>query len=117
MERQIAFCSACDRDVQIVITDSYTHDGHANLQDSEIVCLEIGDQCTGTLCPFGAMSSAVMAARLVRNGLQSSMEATATFTCARCECVTRHVLIGHSWATCCDCGATRSQRSPADRTN
>lgn len=112
MERQIAFCSACDREVQIVITDDHSYDGHANLQDAEIVCLEIGDQCTGTLCPFGSVSSAVMAARLVRNGLQSSMETTAALACTRCECVTRHVLIGRSWATCDECGATRSQRGP-----
>ena len=49
MQPQLAYCSACDKDVQIVVTDQPSQDGHANLHDSEIVCLEIGEACTGHL--------------------------------------------------------------------
>jgi hypothetical protein len=66
MKTLTAFCSACDRDVRLVITDEPSQDGHANLVDSEVVCLEIGASCTGSLCPIGAVSPAVMAARLAR---------------------------------------------------
>ena len=58
----------------IVVTDQPSQDGQANVHDSEIVCLEIGDTCTGSLCPIGATSPTVMAARLVRNGLQTIVQ-------------------------------------------
>jgi len=32
-----------------LVTDQPSQDGHANLHDSEIVCLEIGEACTGHL--------------------------------------------------------------------
>ena len=57
---QTAYCSACDRDVQILVTDDADHDAHANIPDAEVVCLEIGDRCTGSLCPVGAVSHTAM---------------------------------------------------------
>ena len=105
MKSQTAYCSACDRDVQIVITDEPSQDGHANLMDAEIVCLEIGNKCTGELCPIGATSPTVMAARLVRNGLQTIMHPVIDAMCDRCGKVTPHAIIEPSHATCVDCGA------------
>jgi hypothetical protein len=106
MQRQIAYCSVCDRDVQLVVTDELSHDGQANLHDAEIVCLEVGDRCAGCHCPISDTQPAVMAARLVRNGLQTTMNPVVTLDCARCGEKTQHVLIERSWATCNECGAT-----------
>jgi len=93
-----------------MITDDPIHDGQANLHEAEIVCLEIGERCTGSMCPVGATSPTVMAARLVRNGLQNTMHPLSSLTCDHCDHVTTHVLIDHQFATCSDCGAT-SRRS------
>ena len=59
MQPQLAYCSACDKDVQIVVTDEPSQDGHANLHDSEIVCLEIGEACTGHLLAVLAYADTV----------------------------------------------------------
>ena len=109
MKTQNTYCSACDRDVKVVITDGPSHDGHANLHDAEVVCLEIGDHCTGNLCPIGATPPAVMAARLVTNGLQSAEYPVALSKCDGCGRVTSHVVIDSRFSTCTECGATRQE--------
>ena len=106
MESQTAYCSACDKDVQIVITEQPSQDGQANVHDSEVVCLEIGDACTGSLCPIGATSPTVMAARLVRNGLQTIMQPVFEAKCPGCDGVTTHVVVEKTHAICETCGVT-----------
>ncbi|HEU4995574.1 MAG TPA: hypothetical protein VFT29_12180 [Gemmatimonadaceae bacterium] len=106
MKTQTAYCSACDRDVNIVITDEPSQDGQANLHESEIVCLEIGSQCTGGLCPVGATSSAVMAARLIRNGLYTYMQPMVTQHCDGCGAMSEFVALDTKFATCTVCGTT-----------
>ena len=54
MKSQQLFCGACDRPVRVLITDTPTTEGQATADDAEVVCLEIGAQCTGNLCPLGA---------------------------------------------------------------
>lgn len=110
MKRQIAYCSVCDRDVQLVVTDELEHDGQANLHEAEIVCLEIGDHCAACHCPVSDTQPAVMAARLVRNGLQTTVNPVVVLECSRCGEKTQHVLIERSWASCSECGATTSTK-------
>jgi hypothetical protein len=106
MKTKTVYCSACDRDVSVVITDDPSQDGHANLHDSELVCLEIGHECTGNLCPVGATPPTVMAARLVRNGLLSAMESGIMVRCAACGTVAAHMIVDRVYMTCTECGAT-----------
>ena len=106
MKSQTAYCSACDKDVNIVVTDQPSQDGQANVHDAEVVCLEIGDACTGSLCPIGATSPTVMAARLVRNGLQTIMQPVFQATCPGCDHVT---------STSSSSGRTRSARTAERR--
>ena len=103
MKNQTAYCSACDKDVHIVITDEPSHDGHANLHDAEVVCLEIGETCTGALCPIGATPPSVMAARLVRNGLQTIVQPVVKAHCAHCDRVTAHLVIEKHAVRCEEC--------------
>ena len=111
MITQTAYCSACDKDVQIVITDQPSQDGHANVHEAEVVCLEIGEACSGSLCPIGATAPAVMAARLVRNGLQTIMQPVIQARCSGCERVTSHIVAEPGHAICGECGTAtvRSQ--------
>ena len=62
MRAHLAYCSACDKEVHIVVSD----DARNSIQDPGAVCLEIGHKCTGSMCPIGAAPPAEMAARLVR---------------------------------------------------
>jgi hypothetical protein len=103
MKTQIAYCSACDKDVHIVITDDPSQDGHANLHESEVVCLEIGETCSGALCPIGAAPPSVMAARLVRNGLQTIVQPVVRAHCPTCDRATPHLIIERTSARCTEC--------------
>jgi hypothetical protein len=54
MERRVIYCSACDRNVQVVLGEGGGRGPHPELYGA--VCLDIGEACTGTMCPVGAIS-------------------------------------------------------------
>ncbi len=109
MKTQVAYCSACDKDVHIVVTDEPSQDGQANVHDTEIVCLEVGHLCTGSMCPIGATAPVVMAARLVRNGLHTIVQPIVVEDCANCGRPTSQVVIDAAFRTCIACGATKER--------
>ena len=55
MDRQWAYCSACDRQVEVLIRPREGADPEAGSAGDEIVCLEVGHTCTGALCPITDM--------------------------------------------------------------
>ena len=105
MKVQMAYCSACDRDVRVAFPEEPAHDAQANVPDAEVVCLEIGHQCTGSMCPIGATPPAVMAVRLVRSGLPT-LHPVQMATCDVCGDVEKFALINAQYATCIACGRT-----------
>jgi hypothetical protein len=53
MKTQKAFCSACDRQVEVVIPDDLPEGTLPSAHDpSSCICLEFGETCTGSLCPL-----------------------------------------------------------------
>jgi hypothetical protein len=44
------YCSACDRDVEVKLTEEGKLEGS--------VCMDIGETCTGTMCPICAQPPA-----------------------------------------------------------
>jgi hypothetical protein len=112
MQTRSVFCSACDRDVKIVLTDEPSQDGHANLHEAEVVCLEIGHHCSGGLCPVGATSPTVMAARLVRNGLQTKMHPVLSRPCPECGVERELIVIDRNHAVCSVCGGVSATSFP-----
>ena len=107
MRVQMAYCSACDRDVQIAFpTEPVVSDGQANILDTDVVCLEIGHQCTGSMCPVGAQPPAVMAVRLIRSGVKPVMHRMQPAMCAQCGGIEKFALIDATHATCTGCGRT-----------
>lgn len=106
MNTHIAYCSACDRDVRIMLPDEPVFDGQANVADPEIVCLEIGDGCTGSLCPIGAQPPRVMKARLVKSGVSLRLQPFVRAYCEACSGDSDFVLIDREYATCPGCGRT-----------
>jgi len=63
MDRHWAYCSACDRQVEVVKKSA-----------DEIVCLEVGHTCTGALCPITDMTPEEMRDALdhIRTGTPDS---------------------------------------------
>jgi len=52
MDRHWAYCSACDRQVEVVVKSAADPDPATGKPVDEIVCLEVGHTCTGALCPI-----------------------------------------------------------------
>jgi hypothetical protein len=107
MQGLTIYCSARDQNVRVVLTDEPTHDGQAPLMDPELICLEIGEACTGSLCPLCAQPVAAMDARLVRSGLEARPHQRVQALCDGCDRVTDLVLSVGGYATCAECGKTR----------
>lgn len=106
MKTKMAYCSACDRDVMIALPDEPAWEGQANLPDPEVVCLEIGETCTGSMCPIGAQPPSVMAVRLVRSQLKPTMQPLVVARCGVCDQVTKFAVVDADHATCTVCGGT-----------
>ena len=107
MNARLTYCSACDRDVVVAFPEEADCvDGQANIRDPEVVCLEIGYRCTGAMCPVAAQPPAVMAARLVRSGLDTAVQPLVTARCKSCDQISKFALIDLQYATCTTCGIT-----------
>ncbi len=53
MRTQKAFCSACDRQVEVVIPEDLPEGVLPTAHDpSGCICLEFGETCTGSMCPL-----------------------------------------------------------------
>lgn len=110
MKVQKIFCSACDREVSIVLTAEPVHEGQANLPDAEFVCLEIGDTCTGSLCPLFAQPPEAMKARLARSGFDTSGLRHLRAHCDGCDRETDMVVLSREYCHCMECHATNHWR-------
>ena len=84
MRELTMFCSARDQDVRVILTDDVPHDAQAPVHDAEVICLEIGEKCTGSLCPICAVSPAAMDLRLVKSGLRV-LSSGCYITCGECN--------------------------------
>lgn len=104
-----AYCSACDHEVHLVLTDEPIEDDPSPIHDREIVCLEIGEHCSGALCPLGAVPPMVMAARLVRNGLQTNVQPIVKAQCPACDNSADFVVVSREHAICAVCGTTATR--------
>lgn len=53
MRTHKAYCSACDRQVEVVIPEDLPEGTLPSAHDpSSCICLEFGESCTGSLCPL-----------------------------------------------------------------
>jgi len=55
MDKHWAYCSACDRQVEVVVKPA-AHADPSTGKPEELVCLEVGHTCTGALCPITDVS-------------------------------------------------------------
>jgi len=52
MEKHLAYCSACDRQVEVVVNAGARTNPETGEQEDEVICLEMGESCTGSMCPM-----------------------------------------------------------------
>lgn len=52
MEPHWAYCSACDRQVQVIVRPGGRLDPETGAPSDEVLCLAFGESCTGALCPL-----------------------------------------------------------------
>ena len=98
------FCSACDRQVRVMISEAPPGEHEATIRDDELICLEIGEHCTGGLCPLGAAAPNAMVARIVHEGLSTDGLRTVKSVCPSCGMDCEFVLYGKGKAACTVCG-------------
>jgi hypothetical protein len=110
METRSVYCSACDRDVHILVQGSEEHDPQAPIHDPEVVCLDIDVRCTGGMCPTGAVSVSAMKARRVRAGIGMAARPLIQATCPDCDRVTSHHVVDDDHVMCADCGGMMETR-------
>lgn len=66
MEKHFAYCSACDRQVEVMMKPGYTPEPGKPVPAEAMVCLAHGDTCTGALCPLFGIPPAELGEALVR---------------------------------------------------
>ena len=65
MEVRTAYCSACDRNVRVVLKPG-ADTADTPPEASDLVCLEHGEDCTGDMCPLFDVPSEQMRQNLNR---------------------------------------------------
>jgi len=104
MKNHLLYCSACDREVRVLISGTPLYEDQAPLRAEELICLDIGSRCTGNLCPLGAAAPNAMVGRLIRNGVPLDSLTTVTAECPACGSEAEMVLFGDGRAACSICG-------------
>jgi len=69
METHRAYCSACDREVEVTLAPGYSPVPGEPIPLDALVCLAHGDTCTGALCPLFGVPSEAMKEKLQQSGL------------------------------------------------
>lgn len=113
MKVQHMYCPGCDRDVRIVLTAEPSAEGQATLPDAEFVCLEIGDKCTGSLCPLFSLPPEAMKARLIRSGYEMEGLKHWEGHCDGCDRMTDMVMLNREYCLCTECGSWNRWRVEA----
>lgn len=109
MQKQQMFCQGCERHVHVMVTDAAEDDAQANVPDPEIVCLEIGDWCSGSMCPLGATAPSAMVTRLIQSGVPMENLRTVRGHCDACGLDGELALYGKDLAACMVCGTSRTR--------
>lgn len=52
MDKHLAYCSACDRQVEVVVNPGARTNPTTGEPEDEVICLELGETCTGSMCPM-----------------------------------------------------------------
>jgi hypothetical protein len=107
MEIRTMYCSGCDRNVRVLLPDDVTGHPQANVHDAELICMELGDWCSGALCPLGAAEPHAMVRRLIQEGLSLDHLQRSRGWCEDCGAESDFVFYASQSAACTVCGTSR----------
>lgn len=68
MNQHLAYCSACDREVEVILKPGYSPGRGEPIPADALLCLAHGDACTGALCPLFGVPPAAMKEKRERTG-------------------------------------------------
>ena len=71
MNTHLAYCSACDRDVEVSLAPGFEPAPGEPIPPDAMICLAHGDTCTGALCPLFGVPPKQLKDNLNRSGLRS----------------------------------------------
>ena len=106
MREATIHCAVRDADVRVLLTDPPVYDGQASIGDAELLCLEIGDACTGHTCPLGAEAPTVMDIVEARLGINPEFHAVVRGHCDGCDRWADLCCSLGGYLTCTECGTT-----------
>lgn len=68
MKTHVAYCSACNREVEVMLPPNHVPGIHPGAHDAEAcICLAHGEHCTGSFCPLFSVPPDEMAEALARH--------------------------------------------------
>lgn len=70
METHLAYCSACDREVEVAFKPGFTPEPGKPIPADAVICLAHGTTCTGALCPLFGLPPEQMRKNLEASGLR-----------------------------------------------
>ncbi len=68
MKTHLAYCSACDREVEVTLAPDFTPAPGEPIPPEAMVCLDLGEVCTGALCPLFGVPPEQLKDNLDRSG-------------------------------------------------
>lgn len=66
MKVRTAYCSACDRNVRVLLEEGREPRPAPGEDPHDLVCLEYGESCTGDMCPLFKVPTEQMRVKLAR---------------------------------------------------
>jgi hypothetical protein len=107
VKKEMTFCAHCKKYVHFVVRQPPAHQGHANLpDDDEVVCLDFGEPCEGTICPLSGLPQVVMGIRLGRSGEERTGGwSVVNAVCEECSFPTELKVLDENSGLCTVCGS------------
>ena len=107
MKTERAYCTTCEHEVRLVLTDAPARDGQANLPDgAQLVCLDYQEACKGGRCPSSGRAGVVMGVRLAKSHLSDLSFETIHAVCEACGEISDLEVIDDQIALCTRCETT-----------
>jgi Zn finger protein HypA/HybF involved in hydrogenase expression len=106
METRSVFCPKCQHDVQVAVSTAPLHGGPpsvGDMTDAELVCLDFGSGCSGTMCTAFGLPRVVMGVRLARSGLRPERLDTVRAVCDGCGRFVELEVVDDTHAFCPQC--------------
>lgn len=107
MDKQVTYCTNCQKDVHFVITPAHPQHAHACIPDGDqVVCLNFGEKCEGDRCPLSGLPTKAMGIRLARTDeARDPPWSLIHGVCEECDFPTEFKVLDDETGCCTVCGS------------